>query len=135
MSENDNISKLQELYEAFGRGDINMILSNVTDDVDWGTESPAAASVPWYSIRQGRDGVGDFFATLDREVEFTNFTPSHFAGVGDRVYAHVEIGYKFKKNGQTAATGSVHEFTFRDGLIARFRAYEDTASVSDAWNG
>ena len=134
MSENDNIRKLQELYEAFGRGDINMILSNVTDDVDWGTDT-TATEVPWYPIRHGRDGVGDFFATLDREVEFTNFAPGNFAGVGDRVYAHVEIGYKLKRNGREASTGSVHEFTLRDGRIARFRAFEDTASVRNAWNG
>jgi uncharacterized protein len=133
MSENDNIQRLQELYAAFGRGDINMILGNVTEDVDWGTET-TATEVPWYPIRKGRSGVGDFFATLDREVEFTNFAPSHFAGAGDRVYVHVDLAYKFKKNGAAASSGSIHEFTFRGGDIARFRAFEDTAAVRDAWN-
>ena len=134
MSENDNVSKLQELYEAFGRGDINMILSNVTEDVDWGTDT-TATEVPWYPIRHGRAGVADFFATLDREVEFTTFMPSRFAGAGDLVYAHIDIGYKLKRNGRAASTASVHAFTLRDGKIARFRAFEDTASVRDAWNG
>jgi len=134
MSENDNIQKLQLLYAAFGRSDINMILSNVTDDVTWGTET-SATEVPWYSIRSGRDGVGDFFATLDREVEFTNFAPTQFAASGDIVFVHVDIGYKLKKNGRAASTGSNHQFTVRDGKISRFRAFEDTASVRDAWNG
>ena len=134
MSENDNIQKLQQLYAAFGRGDINMILDNVTDDVTWGTET-TATEVPWYSIRNGRDGVGDFFATLARDVEFTNFAPTHFAGAGDIVFVHVDIGYKIKKNGHAASTGSNHQFTIRDGRISRFRAFEDTASVRDAWNG
>lgn len=134
MSENDNIQKLQQLYAAFGRGDINMILNNVTDDVTWGTET-TANEVPWYPIRHGREGVGDFFATLAREVDFTHFAPSNFAGVGDLVYAHVDLAYKFKKNGLAAASGSVHEFTFRDGKVSRFRAFEDTATVRDAWNG
>ena len=134
MSENDNIQKLQQLYAAFGRSDINMILSNVTDDVTWGTET-SATEVPWYSIRSGRDGVGDFFATLDREVEFTNFAPTQFAASGDIVFVHVDIGYKLKKNGRAASTGSNHQFTVREGKISRFRAFEDTASVRDAWNG
>jgi len=134
MSENDNIQKLQQLYAAFGRSDINMILSNVTDDVTWGTET-SATEVPWYSIRSGRDGVGDFFATLDREVEFTNFAPTQFAASGDIVFVHVDIGYKMKKNGRAASTGSNHQFTVREGKISRFRAFEDTASVRDAWNG
>jgi ketosteroid isomerase-like protein len=40
-----------------------------------------------------------------------------------------------KKNGRTASTGSIHEFALREGNLTRFRAYEDTAGVRDAWNG
>ncbi|MEA2336609.1 MAG: uncharacterized protein QOE82_616, partial [Thermoanaerobaculia bacterium] len=94
----DNVQKLQQLYAAFGRGDIEMILSNVTDDVSWGTET--TVDVPWYRIREGRDGVADFFATLAREVDFPEFSPTHFASVGDLVFAHVDLAYKFKKNGR-----------------------------------
>ncbi len=78
MSEDDNIQKMQSLYAAFGRGDINTILANVSDAADWGTDTVAKA-VPWYGIRRGREGVADFFATLDREVEFTIFEPKVFA--------------------------------------------------------
>ena len=134
MSENDNIQKVQSLYAAFGRGDINTIVANVSDDADWGTDS-VATEVPWYRVRRGREGVADFFATLDREVEFTRFDPSIFAGAGDRVFVHTDLAYKLKKNGREASTGSVHEFTLRDGIVTRFRAFEDTASVRDAWNG
>jgi len=133
MSENDNIQKLQQLYAAFGRGDINMIVNNVTDDVNWGTDS--SADIPWYRIRHGRDGVADFFATLAREVDFPEFSPTHFAASGDVVFAHVDLTYKFKKNGRGASSGSVHEFTFRDGNVSRFRAFEDTATVLASWNG
>jgi ketosteroid isomerase-like protein len=133
MSENDNVQKLQQLYAAFGRGDINTILSNVTDDVSWGTDT--TVDVPWYRIRKGRDGVADFFATLAREVDFPEFTPSQYASVGDIVYAHVDLTYKFKHNGRGASSGSVHEFTFRDGKVSRFRAFEDTATVNAQWNG
>src|SRR5204862_5308212 len=133
MSENDNVQKLQQHYAAFGRGDINMILSNVTDDVSWGTDT--SADVPWYRIREGRDGVADFFATLAREVEFPKFNPTRFAAAGDFVFAQVDLTYKFKKNGRGASSGSVHEFTFRDGKVSRFRAFEDTATVNREWNG
>jgi ketosteroid isomerase-like protein len=90
--------------------------------------------VPWYGIRNGRQQVGDFFATLAREVDFTRFEPKVFAAAGDHVLVHVDIGYRFRKNGQSASVGSLHEFTLRDGIVTSFRAYEDTASVRDAWN-
>jgi ketosteroid isomerase-like protein len=31
----ENVQKIQTLYEAFGRGDINTILDNLSDGVTW----------------------------------------------------------------------------------------------------
>ncbi len=131
----DNISKLQQLYAAFGRGDINTILDNVTDDCDWGTAT-TAQEIPWYRIRSGRAGVADFFQTLGTEVNFKKFDPAQFAAAGDDVFARVDYIYQFTKNGNSAPeTSAIHQFTFRDGKVARFRAYEDTAAIRDAYNG
>jgi ketosteroid isomerase-like protein len=132
MSEQDNVRKVQDLYAAFHRGDIGTIVDNTTDDVTWGTET-AVTEVPWYRIRTGPQGVGDFFATLAREVEFTKFDPNLFVGAGDDVLVNVDIGYRIRKNGQSASTTSVHHIKLRDGRIASFRAVEDTAQVRDAW--
>jgi ketosteroid isomerase-like protein len=129
----DNVSKLQQMYAAFGRGDINTILENVTDDVTWGTET-VVSEVPWYRVRSGREGVGDFFATLAREVDFPRFEPTIFAPVGDQVLVRLDYDYIFKKNGKGATTGAVHQFTLRDGKVSSFRAFEDTAAVRQAWN-
>jgi ketosteroid isomerase-like protein len=132
MTEQENIQKLQDLYAAFGRGDINGILENVTDDVTWGTES-VATEIPWYRLRTGRSGVADFFATLDREVEFEVFDPQFFAGTGNEVLVYVEISYRFRKNGRRASVQSIHRHTLKDGIVTRFRAVEDTAAVREAW--
>lgn len=131
MSEN-NVQKLKDMYAAFLRGDINTILANVTEDVTWGTPT-VAQEIPWYSIRSGVAGVGDFFATLNREVEFTNFSPSLFAASGDDVIVSVDIGYKLKKNGKAASVASMHRFNLRDGKVTSFRAFEDTAGIREAW--
>ena len=133
MSEQANVSKLQAMYAAFGRGDIDTIIQNVTDDCDWGTESVISSAIPWYIVRRGREGVGDFFSTLAREVDFQSFVPSAFAAAGDRVFVKLDYEYKFRKNGQRAMPGAVHEFTLRDGNVSRFRAYEDTAAVKEAY--
>jgi uncharacterized protein len=39
MSSEDSVKTTQAVYEAFGRGDIGFILDNVTDDVDWATDT------------------------------------------------------------------------------------------------
>jgi ketosteroid isomerase-like protein len=133
MAEQENVQRMQDLYAAFGRGDIATILANCSEDIDWGTET-TASEVPWYRIRHGREGVADFFSTLEREVDFRQFEPRVFAGAGDQVLVHVDIEYQLKKNGRGAQVGSLHEYTFRDGAVSRFRAYEDTAAVRDAWS-
>lgn len=133
MSENDNIRKLQELYAAFGRGDVAAIVSNCSEDVDWGTET-VVQEIPWYRIRHGHDGVADFFTTLANEVDFEKFEPNLWAAAGDQVLVGVDYIYRFKKNSRSAAAKAIHKFTVRDGQVTQFRAYEDTAMVRDAWN-
>ena len=128
----DNVEKVMSLYEAFGRGDIATIINNVSDDVTWGTET-AAKEIPWYNVRRATAGVGDFFTTLDREVEFAQFEPTLFVGEGDTVIVCTELTYRLRKNGRTASMGSVHRFKIRDGKVASFRAFEDTAAVREAW--
>ncbi|MGH7484044.1 MAG: nuclear transport factor 2 family protein [bacterium] len=134
MSENDNITKMQQMYVAFGQGDITTILANVTEDCDWGTAT-VAQEIPWYRIRQGRGGVADFFQTLAGEVDFQRFEPNLYAAAGDDVLVHLDYTYQMKRSGKVAPSAAMHRFTFRDGKVARFRAYEDTAAIRDAYNG
>ncbi len=46
MSGDDNIKTIQQVYEAFGRGDVAAIQDAVTDDVDWASEA-ASIGAPW----------------------------------------------------------------------------------------
>ena len=132
MTEQQNIAKLQEMYAAFGRGDIATLLDNVTDDVTWGVET-VATDVPWYSVRRGREGVAEFFDLLGREIEFTKFEPTTFAASGDEVVVSVDYDFRFRKNGKGQPVGVMHRFRVRDGKVSSFRAYEDTAAIRAAW--
>ena len=131
---NENVEKLQQLYAAFGRGDIASILDNVTDDVEWGVET-VASEVPWYRMSRGREGVAQFFDLLGSAVEFKKFEPTTFAPNGDEVIVTVDYDYRFRKNGNGAPVACMHRFRVRDGKIASFRAFEDTAAIRDAWVG
>ncbi len=43
------IATVQRMYEALGRGDIDAIVAEVADDVDWISVTPnGSPSVPWY---------------------------------------------------------------------------------------
>ena len=39
MSAEQNIRMARQMYEAFGRGDVQAILGQVTDYIDWSTDA------------------------------------------------------------------------------------------------
>jgi ketosteroid isomerase-like protein len=71
------IETVQSIYEAFGRGDIEFILDQLTEDVDW-ESCPDSDVAPWRGIHRGRAEVPAFFKELGSTLQITAFTPLSF---------------------------------------------------------
>ena len=67
---NDNVSLVQSLYAAFGRGDIDTILAALTPDVSWESIG-RPEDFPTLGPRHGIDGVRDFFRLVAESLEFS----------------------------------------------------------------
>src|SRR4051794_17218577 len=63
MSEQANTKLVQDMYAAFGRGDVPGLLNGIADDCVWETVGPAGKS-PFFGVWRGRDGVGKFFQAV-----------------------------------------------------------------------
>ena len=50
---------VQSLFAAFGRGDIDFILSHIAEDATW--NSPGPSAIPSAGRYSGPAGVADFF--------------------------------------------------------------------------
>lgn len=131
MGAEDNIKTVQTLYEAFGRGDIQTIIENVTDDIDWGAEA-ASAVAPWYGQRQGKDEVADFFKDLGSAAEVLEFTPTTFGSNDTEVFAIFRYRATSRATGKTTAMNVHHWFKFRDSKVCFWRGTEDTAQSEAA---
>jgi len=46
MSAEQNIETATQMYQAFGRGNVEAILDRVTDDVDWSTDAAIESVTP-----------------------------------------------------------------------------------------
>ena len=127
MSAEANVQLVQEIYEAFGKGDLEFIVNSVTDDVDWGEEA-AGDDAPWWGRRTGKDGVSEFFAKLGEAVEVTEFSPESFtANDNDEVMARVRYAYRGRASGKDAAPGYIqHYFRLQDGKVAYWGGSSDT---------
>jgi ketosteroid isomerase-like protein len=65
MSAAGHVRVIQQLLDAFGRGDVESILAALTGDVDWqGPVSDHAGSLPWAGRRRGRERVAGYFRQL-----------------------------------------------------------------------
>ena len=130
MSDEDNVGVVLRAYENFKAGNVAGILDSVTDDVDW--RLPEIGGAGFAGRRRGRDSVAGFFSSLAEAQDTLSFEPREFVAQGDKVVALGNYRWRVKKNGREYGGEWAHVFTVRDGKIASFREYLDTAALADA---
>jgi uncharacterized protein len=122
----EKIQTVQDIYAAFGRGDVPFILDRLTDDVDWAAVSDAKIA-PWHGSWLGRDQVPNFFQGIADSVDVTEFTPLAFASNDTDVMATIRFGATVRATGKTGTQEIHHWWRFRDGKVYFYRGSEDTA--------
>jgi uncharacterized protein len=126
MSEQTHITTVQAIYEAFGRGDIDAILEQLTDDVDWASEAESDIA-PWHGVRRGKDQVPSFFEALAASIDVTEFTPLTFASNETDVLVVIRFGFTVRENGNSGSMDIHHWWRFRDAKVCFYRGTEHTA--------
>jgi ketosteroid isomerase-like protein len=132
MSEQENLQAVQNIFAAFGRGDLAGMLASLADDVEWIIKGPGV--VPYFGEWRGHAGVTDFVTQIGTSVEFERFEPQEFIAKDERV---VVIG---SERGRVRATGRTFDndwsivFTIHDGKVTRVRIYDNTAAVAEAFH-
>ncbi len=122
--------RIRDLYAAFSRGDIEIVLSFLTEDVDW--YAPGAA--PFSGRRTGRNQVRHYFDELARLVRFDEFDLDDVLIDADKAVAMGRERVLVKETGRHFETAWVHVFIFRGGLVSEVRLYLDTHAVADAFS-
>jgi ketosteroid isomerase-like protein len=127
------LAAVGRLYDAYGRGDVDAVLAELADDVDWAAEA-ASTSVPWYGRYRGKAEVPGFFAAIGSNVTVTEFVPLSFTSNSTDVIVAVHWTYTVNSTGRTAAMHMQHWWRFDDaGKIAFFRGSEDTEQSAAAF--
>ena len=127
------IQVVQDIYAAFGRGDVGFILGQLTEDVDWAS-APGSTVAPWHGVR-GLADVPAFFKELASTIEVTEFTPLSFAANETDVMAVIRFGMAVPSTGRAATMELHHWWRFRDGKVCLYRGTEDTAVTAALLSG
>jgi ketosteroid isomerase-like protein len=120
-------------YRLFQSGDIRALMDLYHDDAEMA--GPESEFVPFAGQFHGKAGIGQFFAQLDATVEAVRFEPKQFIAEGDKVVVIGEASWRTRQSGRPYDNSWVHVFTIRDGKVARFDSYYDTAPTARALHG
>ena len=131
MNEQQNVQLVQEAYAAFQRGDIQSVLDRLSDEIVWNTPGPPA-QMPLGGTRKGQNEVMSFFSMLMETEDIEHFEPVEIVAQGDKVVSFVSFRCRFRATGRTYETELAHVFTIRNGKIAAFREFYDTAAALPA---
>ena len=106
---NANVMLIQDLYAAFGRGDIATIIDWATPDVEWEIVGRRTDfRDPWPAQREG--WVAEFFGLLAQHLDFAEFSPKEFFATNNMVFVlgHYAMTVKDRPPGQERLDSSFH---------------------------
>jgi ketosteroid isomerase-like protein len=121
-----NLATVQDIYDAFGQGDVPRILGHLSDDVVW-EHGAGLSDVPWLQLRAGKEGAAAFLSSL-ADLQFQKFEPKTFLESNDLVVVLLDVEATVRSTGKPIKEeDQVHLWNFgRDGKVARFRHRVDT---------
>jgi ketosteroid isomerase-like protein len=126
-----NIAVAEGAINAFLKGNIQEVLDVCTEDIIWTTHQNP--DVPFAKTYEGKAGTGQFFNDLGSSVDFSVFTPGKYYGDEDMVFVKTHQAATVKATGKTYDHQMLMTFKLRDGKIAEFFAYVDSADQGRAF--
>src|SRR5262245_17533399 len=131
-----NLATVQAIYQAFGTGDVPAILDQMADNVEWEhweDNHAQNAGVPTLRARNGKAGVGEFFAVA-ATMAITDFQVLNVMEGGDQVAATIVIETDLPDGGHYRDE-EIHLWSFdENGKVTSLRHYVDTAKHIAAWS-
>jgi uncharacterized protein len=125
-----NLEVIERLYEAFLSRDMDTLLANMDEDVEWSISGPS--EVPFVGACRGRAEVAtvlqkSFAAVGEQEPEVEAVEAK-----GDCVTVHGFERGLHKPSGNRYETHWTHRFTLRDGKVVRFEEEFEPAPILEA---
>ena len=119
-----SLDVVRGVYEAFGRGDVPAVLGAMADDIEW----HEAEGMPYGGVYHGGDAVAqNVFGPITQDIPDFAVKPEEFIASGDAVAAVVRYTGTGKGTGKQLNLPVVHIWDVRNGKIAQFRQFIDTA--------
>jgi len=127
----NGVEIISGLYEAFGRGDVPAVLGGMDPGIRW-HEAEGNPYMPSGEAWVGPDAIlNNLFMRLGEDWDGFAVHPSSFHDAGDVVVVEARYSGRHNGTGQELDAQVCHVWTLKDGKVARFQQYVDTAKLQD----
>jgi len=130
-----NLAVVGGIYEAFGRGEIDVILDQIADSCQWESwldNYGQKAGIPPMKPRHGRAGVAEFFAYVGT-MQIQDFQVLDMLASDRQVVVEVQISIAMPDGG-SVTDEELHLYSLdHEGKVNRMRHYVDTAKQIKAY--
>ena len=103
----------------------------MADDIEWVNPGDPDDN-PNAGTFKGKEAVLGWFGGLAATRDYTTFEPREFIAQNDKVVSLVYAEATVRDTGRAFANHEAHVSTFREGKLARFQIYLDTAAAAAA---
>jgi ketosteroid isomerase-like protein len=126
-----NVKLIQELYDAFGQGDVASVLGAMDPQIQW----REAEGNPYELSGKAWVGPDAILENLFMKIgsEWDGFTvhPKDYYDAGETVVVEGRYTGTFKGSGKSADAQFCHIFKIKDGKVTSFQQFVDTAQMQD----
>jgi len=129
-----NVSVVEDMYNAFARGDIPAVLGALDPQVEWWEAEN-------FIYDDGNPYIGPdavlkgVFMRIGSEWEGFVVSPKELLDAGDTIIGYGYYSGTYPKTGKQVRAQFAHVFTFSNGKIMKFQQYTDTAQFKQAIAG
>jgi ketosteroid isomerase-like protein len=121
-------SLVQDLYDAYRRGDNASVADLIDDDVDWVIHGPVQV-FPFSGARRGKQGALDALAAIAKDYAIERYDPEIVVVDNDRAAVMLNAAFMQRATRRTLTFRIADFMKFRDGKLIEFREFCDTFDV------
>ena len=130
----ENVKTVRELYDAFAAGDVEAVLAQLDQSIEWNEAEnhTYADGNPYIGPQAVLEGV---FMRLGADWEGFTVTPEEWLDAGDRIVVLGTYSGMHKATGGQVRAQFAHIWSVREGRVVRFQQYTDTKQFADTVAG
>jgi uncharacterized protein len=126
----DTHATMNELYDAYARGDFDRMATLVDEDIDWLIYAPVMV-FPMAGPRRGRAAVMQTFREIAQAYVMESYQREIVVVEGDRAAVMADVRMRQRTTGRALRFRVANFMRYKNGRLAEFREFINSFDVAE----